>query len=166
MDPDRAASLYEKAWRDGVPIAPFELGHLFEFGVSRADGTAPGKLQPDLEKAWYWYNKGADTGEPYALARFAERDEVNALAELDPSKRNALLLQAFTHYASAAERARDEDWPDDALRHWRYRRATLARLLAREGMMEQVAEAYTEIHDKWTPGPPSLWQSMKAKLHW
>jgi hypothetical protein len=29
-----------------------------------------------------------------------------------------------------------------AWRNWRYRRATLARMLARDGMMQQVAEAY------------------------
>jgi hypothetical protein len=48
------------------------------------------------------------------------------------------LLSAFRFYAAAAERARDAAWPDEAWRHWRYRRATLARLLAREGMMGQV----------------------------
>ena len=33
----------------------------------------------------------------------------------------------------------------DYPRHWRYRRATLARLLAREGMMQQVADAYGSV---------------------
>jgi hypothetical protein len=34
------------------------------------------------------------------------------------------------------------------LLNWRYRRATLARLLAREGMTQQVADAYTAVHAK------------------
>jgi hypothetical protein len=148
LDPERAVSLYEKAWRDQVPIAAFKLGHLYEEGVSGSDAAAPGKLQSDLAKASSWYQKGADAGEPNALARFAERDDHNAVAQNDPPKRNALLLQAFRLYAAAAERAHDEDWPDDAWRNWRYRRATLARLLAREGMMQQVADEYTVIHDR------------------
>ena len=64
------------------------------------------------------------------------------------SKAHALLLRAFRFYAAAAERAHDEDWPDEAWRGWRYRRATLARLLAREGMMTQVADAYTSVHEQ------------------
>jgi TPR repeat protein len=164
-DPNRAVSLYEQAWHDRVPIAAFELGHLYEVGVPGSLATAPGKFQADLAKAWSWYNKGADAGEPNALARFAERDESNAIAETDPSKRNALLLQAFRFYAAAAERAHDEDWPDDAWRHWRYRRATLARFLARAGMMQQVADAYQEERGKWSPKSPTTWQSFLAGLH-
>jgi WD40 repeat protein len=144
-DPSRIVSLYERAWEDGVPIAGFELGHIYEVGISTADVAAPGKLQPDLAKAWAWYEKGSDAHEPYALARCAEREESKASKESDPSKRNALLLQAFRFYAAAAERTRDEDWPDDAWRHWRYRRATLARLLAQEGMMQEVAAAYERV---------------------
>jgi hypothetical protein len=111
-----------------VPIAAFKLGHLLEHGVP--------------SKAWLWYQKGADAGEPNALARFAERDERDALAQTDLFKRNAQLLQAFRFYAAAAERAREEDWPDDAWKNWRYRRASLARVLAQRGMMQQVADAY------------------------
>jgi len=105
-------------------------------------------LNTDASKRWLWYQKGADTGEPNALARFAERDERNALAQTDPPERNALLLQAFTFYATATERAREEDWPDGAWKDWRYRRATLARLLANAGMMQQAAGAYTAMLDK------------------
>jgi hypothetical protein len=92
--------------------------------------------------------KGADAGEPYALARFAEREENNALAGADPSRQNAQLLNAFAFYAAAAERAHEEDWPDDAWKHWRFRRASLARLLAQQGMMQQVADAYGVMLDK------------------
>jgi WD40 repeat protein len=146
LDPDRAVSLYQEAWRDGVPIAAFELGHLYEYGVSGgADVSGSGKLQPDIAKAWYWYKQGVGTGEPAALSRFAEREERNALGEQDPAKRYALLFRAFSFYAAAAERAKEEDWPDDAWRNWRYRRATLARVLAREGMMQEVAAAYEAV---------------------
>jgi WD40 repeat protein/serine/threonine protein kinase/TPR repeat protein len=161
-DPQRAASLYEKAWRDGLPIAAFALGHLYEAGVPGAKVI----FQSDPAQAWAWYQKGADAGEPTALARLAERDERNALALQDPSKAHALLLRAFRFYAAAAERAHDEAWPDEAWRAWRYRRATLAHLLAGEGMMRQVADAYTEARDQMISPTPALWEEIKAKLHW
>jgi len=90
----------------------------------------------------------ADSREPTALARFGGRDEQNALTVQDPSKAHALLLRAFRFYAAATERAHDEAWPDEVWRGWHYRRATLARLLAREGMMTQVADAYTAVREQ------------------
>jgi TPR repeat protein len=159
LDPERAIALYEKAWRDGVTIAAFALGHLYENGVPGAGAS----FHTDLAKAWAWYQKGADAGEPTALARFAERDAKSAVAEQDPSKANALLLQAFRSYAAAAERAHEEDWPDAAWRSWRYRRATLARLLAREGMIHQVANSYQTVRDQRPRS--SWWNTLKARLH-
>jgi hypothetical protein len=41
-----------------------------------------------------------------------------------------------------------EDWPDDAWRDWRYRRASLARVLALAGMMREVAQEYTRVHTR------------------
>jgi WD40 repeat protein len=137
VDQQRAVALDQQAWQDGVPIAADRLGHFYAAGVAG--------LPPDSAKAWEWYKKGADAGEPHALARFAERAERQALAEGDPNKTAELLLHAFSEYAAAAERAHDEAWPDEVWRHWRYRRATLARILAKKGMMQQVADAYTEV---------------------
>ena len=146
-------------------IAAFRLGHLFEYGVQSAN-VAAGVLNVDTPKAWSWYQKGADAGEPNALARFAERDERSALAQTDPLKRNAQLLQAFTLYAAAAERAREEDWPDGAWKDWRYRRATLGRVLANAGMMQQVVAACAAVLDKGTPRPSNLWEKVKVRFHW
>jgi TPR repeat protein len=164
LEPERAVSLYKQAWRDGVLIAAFELGDLYEVGDSGSSAATPGRLQSDQAKAWSWYQKGADAGEPNALARVAVRDDQNAVAERETSKRNALLLQAFRLYAAAAERAHDADWPDEAWRNWRCWRATLARELAREGMMQEVADAYTEIRAQWAPRPPTLWERIEARL--
>jgi hypothetical protein len=102
----------------------------------------------DAAKARAWYTRGADVGEPNALARIAERDENGALAQADPKTRDAQLLQAFRLYAAAAMRSREGDWPEDAWKHWRYRRASLARVLAQEGMMQQVADVYGAILEK------------------
>jgi TPR repeat protein len=148
LEASAAVPLYRKAWQDGVPVAAFKLGHFYEYGMQGREKSANTAIRPDLSQAWTWYQKGADAGEPNSLARFAERDERNALDETDLSKQTTLLLRAFRYYAAAAERAKDQDWPDDAWRHWRYRRATLARLLAREGLMQRVADTYASIRDK------------------
>jgi WD40 repeat protein/serine/threonine protein kinase len=134
---ERSIPLYESAWQAGVTIAAFRLGHLYETG-------GPGG-QTSERDAWLWYQRGADAGEPNALARFAQRGEIAALTVSDSSKRNAQLLQAFRLYAAAAMRAHEEAWPDDAWKHWRYRRASLARVLAHEGMMRRVAETYATV---------------------
>jgi WD40 repeat protein len=165
LDPGRAKSLYEAAWQDGVHIAGFKLGQLYELGVQVGDTPTGTGFQPNASKAWYWYQQAADTGEPNALARFGERDEKNALAEYDARRRNAILLRAFGYYAAAAERAHNENWPDDAWKNWRYRRASLARVLARDGLMQQVADAYQTVRDKWTPHPPTLSEQLEAKFH-
>jgi WD40 repeat protein len=159
-DPEAAVSHYETAWTNRVPVAAFALGHLYEYGLRSANAVFP----KDTVKAWAWYQKGADVGEPSALARFGERAENSSLTQQDPVKTNALLLEAFRFYASATERAREENWPDEALRHWRYRRATLAKLLARAGMMRQVAEAYAGVRDRQTLHVATLWEKIRVRL--
>ncbi|HMD73625.1 MAG TPA: protein kinase [Steroidobacteraceae bacterium] len=159
FDAGRAVPLYKKAWDDGVTIAAFKLAHLFEYGARPVNAGAGVSFDSDAAEAWRWYQNGADAGEPNALARFAEREEHNALAQTDASKADMGLLRAFALYAAAAERAGNEDWPDDAWRHWRYRRASLARLLARQGLMQQVADAYGAILEKGSPGLSGLVRS-------
>jgi eukaryotic-like serine/threonine-protein kinase len=148
LDVPGAISHDEHAWSAGVTIAGFELGSLYEHGVNRAGAPTDPVLAPDDVRAWYWYEKAALAGEPNALARFAERNDGAAVAEGNAAKKNVLLLEAFKYYAAAAERARRENWPDDAWRDWRYHRASLARLLAHEGLMQQVADAYASIRGK------------------
>jgi WD40 repeat protein/serine/threonine protein kinase/TPR repeat protein len=144
VDPARALALLEQAWQSGLQLSAFELGRLYESGVAGVPVNA--------ERAWFWYARGAQTSEPNALARFAERDEANALAAGSTDARNALLLEAFAHYARAAEQARREDWPDEAWKRWRYRRATLARALAAAGRMQEVAERYAAAARDAPPG--------------
>jgi hypothetical protein len=155
LDVPKAVALQEKAWTDGVPIAAFELGTLYERGVRK---NAEDVLAPDEARAWSWYRKGADAGEPTSLARFGERADRAGLGAHSAEERTSDLLQAFEYYASASERARLEDWPDSAWRDWRYRRASIARLLAREGKMEQVAQVYQAVRKRYEPRP--LWQRL------
>jgi TPR repeat protein len=164
LDIQRAVFLYEQAWKSGLPIAAFELGWLYEYGVQNSTVAAAAVQQPDLSKAWYWYTKGVGAGEPNALARFAERDEAIAITENDPQRENADLFDAFRYYAAASERAHEEDWPDEAWKIWRYRRATLARVLAHEGMMQQVAAAYTAVRERQMARPPTRWEQIKSML--
>ena len=110
----------------------------------------PAELATAASKAWRWYRLGADAGEPNALARLAEREENDALAVTDRADRNARLLKAFTLYAAAVARARVESWPTEVWRHWRYRSASLARVLAKEGLMQEVAIKYSATLDRWT----------------
>jgi len=145
LDPARAVALYERAWKEGVHLAGFELGALYERGV-RSPGPKGGyALAPDATQAWSWYQEAADAGEPHALARFAERYDDAALAADNAASRATALLTAFARYAAAAEKARHEDWPDDTWRNWRYRRASLARVLARDGLMYDVASTYQNV---------------------
>jgi eukaryotic-like serine/threonine-protein kinase len=148
LDGAGAVPLYKKAWQNGVLVAAFRLGHLYEYGMQGREISASATFPSDASQAWSWYGRGADAGEPNALARFAEREESTALTATDAAARNTKLLQAFRFYAAAADRAYQENWPDDAWKQWRYRRASLARILAQEGMMQQVADAYAAMLDK------------------
>ncbi len=154
-DQARAITLLEKAWSDGVAIAAFELGSLYEHGVKGSSDAVTSELVADKTRAWIWYQKAADVQEPNALARFGKRADDGAFAEQIAARRNAAWLESFKYYAAAAERARREDWPNDAWRDWRYRRASLARLLAREGMMQEVAAAYDNVRRTYAPLPPA-----------
>ncbi len=158
----RAISLYEQAWKRGVTIAAFELGALYEHGVRRADRENEYWLTPDAARAWYWYAKGADAGEPNALSRFAAREDDAASSANSPATQRSHWLEAFRYYAAAAERSRIEDWPDEAWRTWRYRRASLARLLAREGMMQEVADAYAFVQRRYAARTSTPWERLTA----
>jgi eukaryotic-like serine/threonine-protein kinase len=138
----RGLSLYREAWSDGLAIAGFELGTLYANGIA---GAEPAPLSPDPGQALEWFKKAAAVGEPNALAQLAGRAEDASVTAATPERRNALLLEAFGDYAAAAEQAERADWPDDAWRAWRYRRASLAHLLAHAGMSRQVAETYQRI---------------------
>jgi WD40 repeat protein/tRNA A-37 threonylcarbamoyl transferase component Bud32/TPR repeat protein len=161
LDLPKAISLYESAWNHGMAIAGYELGKLYEHGVSRPGGSEDYLLAPDNSRAWSWYQKAAAAGEPNALARFADRDDAAASFEVDAAKKNSLWLGSFKYYASASERARIEDWPDEAWRNWRYHRASLAHLLARSGMVREVADAYDEVRKQYAP-QPTRWQRLTA----
>jgi len=161
LDIPRAVSLYEQAWTNGVTIAAFELGDLYENGVTRAGKDTGYVVAPDEARAWSWYQKGAEAGDPNALARFGLKEDRAALTAENSAERTAHWLSAFKYYASAAERARLEDWPDSAWKEWRYRRASIARLLAREQMMEQVAEVYDAIRSQYAPRQ-NVWQRLSS----
>ncbi|MBV8495984.1 MAG: hypothetical protein JO361_04280, partial [Gammaproteobacteria bacterium] len=147
LDTKRAASLLEESWNSGVDQAGFELGALYEHGVA-GPANGPAAWPADTAQAWRWYEKAAGHSEPHALARLAERAEREVITG---SKPDADLLSAFTLYARAAERARSLGWPDSVWRSWRYRRATLAHVLARAGLTQQVADAYQTVLN--VPGP-------------
>ncbi len=164
-DPYRAVSLYDHAWHDGLPIAAFGLGQLYERGMPTSNTTGGRAFPPDPVKSWLWYATGVGAHEPNALARFAQRAERNAVSESSTKKRNGLFLEAFKLYAEAAERAQDQGWPDSAWSSWRYRRATLARALALEGMMPEAADAYRIILDEGGARTAGFGASLSGLTH-
>ncbi len=141
LDVPRAITLYEKAWKAGVPIAAFELGRLYEHGVrARAGGSYV--LPPDSHLASLWYQRGYDAREPNSMARFADRALLATIGTPSGPVRSADLLRALTDYTIASQCARADSWPEPLWIRWRYRRAAIARLLAREHKMAEAAEAY------------------------
>jgi TPR repeat protein len=158
LDVPKAVALEEQAWHEGLTVAAFDLGVLYEHGVSSA-GAAQPVLPADERLAWIWYRRAADAGEPDALARFAERQHAAAASEKDAKKNKSLQLEAFKYYADAADRAWREDWPKNAWIDWRYHRASLARLLERQGMIRETAAAYNEVIKKNT-APVTLWEGL------
>jgi eukaryotic-like serine/threonine-protein kinase len=162
IDRQRAVLLYERAWNDGVARAAFELGHLYEHPAAAQGGDR--STDANEARAWLWYRRSADAGEPSALARFAEKADEAAFAAKSAAERRSRFLEAFEFYARAADRARVEDWPDEAWKDWRYRRASLARLLAHEGLMRDVAGIYEGVRARYTLQPAPLWQRARSFL--
>lgn len=146
VDRRRAIALYQHAWKEGVPVAAFELGRLYEQSAAAA---APQPSADDQQLAWEWYARGADAGEPNALARFGEQEMRAAFDKGTQATRDERLLRALEHYMGACERARLEDWPDESWQSWRYRRASLARLLALDRMEEKVALTLEAVHARY-----------------
>ncbi|HMK86244.1 MAG TPA: protein kinase [Steroidobacteraceae bacterium] len=161
LDGARAIRLYEQAWTSGVTISAYELGNLYEHGI--ADDRGGHSVVPDAGLAQSWYSRGAAAGEPHALAYLAQRTEGGDLGD-EPG--HARLLESYRLYAAASERARTEDWPDGVWRDWRYHRASLARILARAGMMPQVAELSEKVRRQYAPPAPRGWGRLSALFLW
>jgi len=141
----RALVPYMVAQGAAVPLAAFDPRQHYESRLRISSGSGADASSLDTKMSRPCYRRNADAEEPDALARLGEQEERRALDEPDPLVRIDLLLKAFRLYASAAERADRQHWPDSVWRNWRYRRATLARLLARDGRMQQVADAYRAV---------------------
>jgi WD40 repeat protein len=142
VDPPRAISLLEIASKSGIATAAYELGTLYENGApAEVSGTG---LQPDSTKASFWYNEAIRRMEPHGLARAAQQTEYQGLSG-PPAQANVKFLEAFTLYARAIQQAEMQAWPDSTWRGWRYRRSTLARVLAAAGRMQEVAIAYQSV---------------------
>jgi WD40 repeat protein/tRNA A-37 threonylcarbamoyl transferase component Bud32 len=100
----------------------------------------------------------APSQQPDRLAKSGEQAYDNAYRAETQAQRNAYLLEAFRLFALAAAQAEGENWPDASWREWRHRRASLARLLARAGMMQDVADVFATVTEREPPQSQSLWQ--------
>jgi WD40 repeat protein len=162
MDVPRAISLYERAWHDGVIAAAFALGTLYDSGIR--DERGGDVLAANAVRAAEWYRRAAAAGEPRAVAHLAMQEERAALLVTSTEEQSDHLLTAFREYAAAAERARQEDWPDDMWRGWRLRRASLARLLGRANRVLAVAESYQQVHQRISSERLTPWERLAQRF--
>ena len=139
VDQAWAKSLYEEAWKSGVLKSAFALGQYYELPTCNEDCP---RCHPDLVKAWDWYKRGAESREPYALARFGQRADEVASASDSLSVRTERLLDAFSFFTAAIEEARKQNWSVRYYLGWQNRRASLAHVLARDASVEVVGNAY------------------------
>jgi WD40 repeat protein/TPR repeat protein len=159
----RAITLYEQAWKAGVPIAAFELGRLYEHGVRTSDRHTY-VLSPDSRRAWFWYQRGYDAAEPNSTARFADRALSSTIGGPSGPRRTSHLLRALEDYTAASECARKDGWPEPLWIEWRYRRASLARILAHEQQMAQAAEAYVTGASRCPDRSPHAWDHFTSLI--
>lgn len=119
------------AWAEAAQFDPLAPGLRAAAGLPAA--ASPARL-PVIDSAG-----------PLALARRGDAAEQAAFSARTEAERAACLLQAFGLFAAAQASAERAGLPDDASRRWRYRRASLARVLASAGMMPQVAQVYERV---------------------
>jgi WD40 repeat protein/serine/threonine protein kinase len=134
------------AWAEAAQFDPLSRSERFAFG-----------LPPATE-----FRQRPKSHEPEALGRLgAEADEAAFLART-AAVRDAHFLAAFQNFAAAAACAESEGWPDEAWSGWRFRRASLARLLARAGMTAEVADAYARVRGGYAPPPATMRERLAA----
>jgi WD40 repeat protein/tRNA A-37 threonylcarbamoyl transferase component Bud32 len=142
-----------RVWDAWIPTLEHQIAWAEAAQFEVPSPSARVALGASAGRAWLGYRKPQESREPGALARLAEEADEAALVAKSDALRNAHLLDAFKYFAAAAARAQSEGWSDGAWRRWRYRRASLARVLARAGMMEQVAESYESVRMRNAPQP-------------
>lgn len=140
-------------WAAAAQFDPLSSTERFELGLSDPEDVRGEST-----------DRSAKADELDALVRDAEREETAAAAATSTVGQAAHWLEAFKYYAAATERARSENLPDDEWRNWRYRRASLARLLAREGRMADVGDAYKSVRTRYTPRSNSAWARLMAAV--
>ena len=134
------------AWAEAAQFDPLSPTERFALGLPAATGL----------------RQRSKSHEPEVLARQgAQADEAASLART-AADRNAQFLAAFRYFAAAAACAESEGWPDEAWSGWRYRRASLARLLARAGLMAEVADVYARVRVPNSLPPTTMRERLAA----
>jgi WD40 repeat protein len=134
------------SWRVGYLPAAVDLAAV----LMRTD-AGHGEARAILEAAWArgLSRAGADlvrdhpdpallarveaAGEPSAYALQGDREERASLAAAEPAVRRSHLERAMHAYEQAVRDAERQNFPEQTARDWRFRRATLARLLIGTG---------------------------------
>ncbi len=150
---------HQIAWAEAAQFELLSSSARFAMGLPPTTGDAY-PLPDDGARRERGYRGPSESREPTSLALLAEEADTAALLAKTDNEKNTHSLEAFRYFAAAAARAQGKGWPDGAWRRWRYRRASLARLLARSGMMDQAAEIYENVRARNAPQPASLWDRL------
>jgi hypothetical protein len=137
-----------RIWDARIPPLEQQLAwaEAAQFDPLGPDLRAAVELSPAAPEA---RSRAIDSAIPLALARLGDAAEREALGAGSDSERTTSLLKAFGFFAAADARAERAGWPEGASRDLRYRRASLARVLARAGLMPQVAQVYERVLEQY-----------------
>jgi WD40 repeat protein len=122
-------SQLQQAWTKGVARAGTELARL-------DGGNAEGEA---------WVRKAQKAGDPSAFALEGAWEDQHLLATQGDAQQLPLLLADLKAYRQAVQLGEAAGWPEQTVRDWRFRRATLARMLAQRQKMDEAVQAIASV---------------------
>jgi hypothetical protein len=84
--------------------------------------------------------KAQSAGDPSAFALAGEWEDRQLLATPAGADRLPHLLSGLRAYQQAARLGESAGWPEQTVRDWRFRRASLVRLLAKQQRMHEAGQ--------------------------
>jgi hypothetical protein len=155
-----AQSKFDEAWRKGyaasgvdaallrieqdhtrsvLESARSQLKQAWDKGVARA-GTELARLDGGTAEGESWLRKAEAAGDPSAYALEGEWKDQRLLATHSDAEQLPQLLAGLKAYRQAAQLGETAGWPELTVRDWRFRRATLARMLAQRQKMHEAVQ--------------------------
>jgi WD40 repeat protein len=156
-----AQSKFDAAWRAGYAAAGVDaallrldqertdaaragarsqLNQAWDKGVARAE-TELARLDGGNAEGEAWLRKAEAAGDPGAFALEGEWEDQQLLTIHDEFAQRPHLLASLNAYRQAVQIGDAAGWPEQTVRDWRFRRATLARMLAQRQQMHDAVRA-------------------------